>query len=292
MSSNGTVCSSITEQRINTSKNYICPKCNKNYDFQMAGNNFVGRIPLILNCKHSICQECVHKMYLSKDIVCAECHTSNFITDIECKKKADQVFSVNFYVFGALTYHKRYGYESSNINFKPAGFQFKQPMVNRGQEYRPNSFLSFNASPSQQNLDQINLKVDVPQQVCSQETCRKEAKVNCEDCDELYCTQCSDTIHNAAKGLKKHRIAQLSAGDCLELTEMCPLHTNALIEFFCNSCNKNLCCYCILNEHNGHLYYQMTRINDETKEEFRALIESAEEVLKRLMISEKVRSLR
>lgn len=136
---------------------------NATFSIPVGGHNFAGRIPLILNCKHSVCQECVYKMYPSKDIICPECHASNFITDLESKKKADQVFSINFYVFGALTYHKRYAYETSTVNFKPAGFQFKHSQQHRRQDYQPNSFLSF--SPTQQhNCSQLNLKVEERQQ--------------------------------------------------------------------------------------------------------------------------------
>lgn len=103
-------------------------------------------------------------MYPSKDIICAECRTSNYISDIEAKKKADHVFTVNFYVFGALAYHKRYSCESP-INFKPAGFQFRQASHNNNrQDVKPNSFLSFNASPTQQNFNQFaHLRPDIPQ---------------------------------------------------------------------------------------------------------------------------------
>lgn len=133
----------------------------------MAGNSFVGRLPVILNCKHTICQECVHKMYSSREIICGECHTSNFITDIEAKKKADQLFPVNQYVYGALSYHKRFGCDNSNVNFKPAGYQFKQPRHQPAQEHKPNSFLSFGMSPTQQpqnNPWAFAFKTEEPQQ--------------------------------------------------------------------------------------------------------------------------------
>jgi len=48
-----------------------CQTCDKQYNSQ-------NRVPkLLIQCGHSLCSECVDKLYSNKQLICPECSTTN-----------------------------------------------------------------------------------------------------------------------------------------------------------------------------------------------------------------------
>ena len=92
---------------------------------------------------------------------------------------------------------------------------------------------------------------------CSQAQCHQPATVYCRDCNENFCQSCVDKLHRSARGLKRHIIIPLSSRSSLHITETCPIH-NMLLEFACNTCQRNVCCYCVLTSHQNHEHEQIT----------------------------------
>lgn len=95
---------------------------------------------------------------------------------------------------------------------------------------------------------------------CSQVNCQKTAVFRCNDCDEIYCEVCCQNIHKAARGLQTHKISSCLHNLIPELAEKCTIHLESILEFQCTTCNKIVCCYCLINEHSGHSHHQINNL--------------------------------
>lgn len=74
----------------------------------------VGRVPLILQCKHTVCQECVCTCFADEQVVCVECQTISPITSKDARKLQD-AFPVNLYLLGLIYYLKPYAGDPSRL---------------------------------------------------------------------------------------------------------------------------------------------------------------------------------
>lgn len=86
----------------------------------VRNGSYIGRVPLILDCKHTICEECIRSKLCNNQANCPECEEA---FNIENEKSLQQVFPVNFYVLGLIYYAKPNMVSTMNTDSKPAGFR-------------------------------------------------------------------------------------------------------------------------------------------------------------------------
>lgn len=98
---------------------------------------------------------------------------------------------------------------------------------------------------------------------CSQKNCNSTASLRCSDCAEFYCEKCCDAIHKIARGFRTHKISPLSNVVLNDVKERCDEHVNGIKEFHCVTCDKDVCCYCVIKGHSGHDYYQLNQLVSE-----------------------------
>lgn len=73
------------------------------------------------------------------------------------------------------------------------------------------------------------------------------ATLACQQCSELYCTTCSETVHQGQ--MRHHRVAAADA----ELPRLCPVHASIQLDFYCCECSEIVCPECLLvGAHEGH----------------------------------------
>lgn len=90
----------------NEYKNYICPGCFQHFDVSVGRcNRYFGRIPFILNCQHTVCQDCIHKTE-ADNISCPVCHVSSDLPDRGGGDCLEEAFIPNFYILGLIAWAK------------------------------------------------------------------------------------------------------------------------------------------------------------------------------------------
>lgn len=237
------------------SKSFYCPKCTKNYEFQAKANVFLGRLPIILTCEHTICEDCIRTGFLNNLLVCPVCDLSYPCADLR-KNNIQEIFPVNYYIFGKILYSK------------PANdFSLMSQNPHLLQTHFRNQVMD-----AQSNLS--------PAIKCCQIKCGLAADFNCIDCEEYYCKECCDSIHKSAKGLKNHNIRNITDGGIPKITDRCKHHAQYVLDFYCKTCNENICMNCVVSNHRLHDIKNESEVQQEDKPYFEGLLVKAEEMLK------------
>lgn len=85
----------------------------------------MGRVPLLMPCSHTICEECIIRMAKDKKIDCKICNCN---MALENPENWPNLFPVDRYMFGALLNQNAIQTSSPNSNpkvFSPAGMTQK-----------------------------------------------------------------------------------------------------------------------------------------------------------------------
>ncbi|XP_072395834.1 RING finger protein 17-like isoform X2 [Diabrotica undecimpunctata] len=250
-------------------KLYKCPNCLLLFDCITRLNSVVGRVPLILTCQHTVCQECIPKMAKNHSVVCPICKdTSKLPTGYKYSNLQD-TFSPNFFLVGTILWLKSYGNNRSNISLAPVtGTDLKSEII----------------SPISSSISKHNAE-----KTCCFLTCNKNATIQCTECNDFYCEQCCNTIHKSAKSMWSHNRVPFEGNvtkkETLEL-ERCANH-NMHIEFYCTTCRLEVCCYCYIEHHDGHKKENLLKLEEDELEEFKIHKENARKILKQLIFSQK-----
>ncbi|VEN52474.1 unnamed protein product [Callosobruchus maculatus] len=249
--------SSITDT---DSRLYLCPGCSKSFEFISRANQLVGRVPLVLNCKHTTCQECVHRMALDDKIVCPQCHNPSVLADRRMIEDLQEVFPVNSCTLGIFVVSRCKGIQQRGA---PIGMVPVEQQMALKEIVAPNT------------------------QICAFYSCTKPAKLRCKDCNDVYCAECSVTIHKSGKSLWGHEQHPLEVSSDLNVSlEKCEEH-GMDVEFFCKDCKQGACCYCFLEKHEGHEKDNLAKLSEEEMKKFLNYRHNMEAILKQLMISER-----
>lgn len=136
---------------------YLCPKCNRKYEAQckfklllvqlkfitfllVHNGGYYGRVPLILNCTHNICEDCVRTLLsLSQTVACSQCHENSTVPD---KAKIQQYFQVNFHILGDLQYGRISNAEPFSLHMKPNGMRYKD-RASSSLEQKQDNYVSY-----------------------------------------------------------------------------------------------------------------------------------------------------
>lgn len=221
--------------------------------------NLTGRVPLILPCRHTMCEVCVRTASRQRQVTCPTCSESVPIDNKEVQLQ--EMFPVNFYVLG-LIYYSRPTVGDNMSSFRPIGFR-KQNVAQveavRAFEVASQGergiFVLFLLSVSKNSNVFIFFL-----ESCSSVECNKPAELECRECAVLYCASCCDNVHKMVRGFRKHKISPLMACNVKEISETCPVHAAAIIEYHCKDCEVDVCCHCFIQQHPGHSYYLVTEL--------------------------------
>ncbi|XP_022900215.2 RING finger protein 17 [Onthophagus taurus] len=246
----------VVPQSLNS---YICSKCNQFYDFQLSSNNtYIGRVPLLLKCKHTLCEECILSSMLKDKLECVECNDITIFNEKYSKDtKLQDIFPVNFYVFGMVLYYRRSRVLKPSFTFRPVQ---TDKMINNSLE-------------------------DETSMICCQLNCTNFVALKCFDSDYMLCETCLKLSHNSSAEVE-HDMVDLK-NFTPELQEKCLEHKSNVLEFACKQCDLKLCCYCVLNKHRDHDYHQLTQMNNEDLGKIEALLGEIENSLGYLRATDK-----
>ncbi|KAJ8921526.1 hypothetical protein NQ315_003144, partial [Exocentrus adspersus] len=230
-----------------TSGAFLCPGCSTNYDYYIKNNRYMGRIPLVLHCHHTCCQECIYKGVIANSFACPSCNEPSDLSDRSGNEHLQELFTFNYYVMGVITCTK------------PRG-------------YNPNKCNNLSLVPTQVTLNNRKVAIEPPTE--------SESEPDPEG-------ECSTVVHKSAKSLWSHIQVPFTNGNLSAELQKCPEHATMDVEFFCSTCDTGACCYCFIDKHEGHEKIYLSKLNKDELEELQTLKDEAEHVLRQLLISQK-----
>lgn len=234
-------------------KNYVCPNCKLPYNYIINSNSLTGKVPRILPCKHTICEECIKKSIQTKNHVqCTICLNTEF--------DKNHFYEYNHYILGQITCSR----------FNKAVMDF------------PNIVLT---SDSKNRTSSENKKLAITSHTnekCGFTSCMNSGTISCTECRGVYCESCDDALHKSGKQLQSHKRVLLQNAPLV--LQRCPDHSIDE-ELFCNDCGVNCCCYCILEKHEGHSRSYLSRLNDEEEVALKNAYENAKIKKQQLLVS-------
>jgi hypothetical protein len=92
----------------------------------------------------------------------------------------------------------------------------------------------------------INLKYDTYKCEYSH-FCKNEANKICDECQLLFCDNCTTEIHNIKENFNNHIVENI---DYNIIYEKCKQHPNCFINSYCTKCELKVCKICSLESHN------------------------------------------
>ena len=125
---------------------------------------------------------------------------------------------------------------------------------------------------------------------CSKIQCEKHAIAHCMKCELFMCETCLE-FHGSWPAFAKHTVLSIS-----ELTKAasknhamlrgkprCSKHESKVLKFYCQTCGKLVCRYCIDFDHakQNHLCVPVEDVADEKRQSFKTSVDSLEDKLKK-----------
>ncbi|CAG9856328.1 unnamed protein product [Phyllotreta striolata] len=244
---------------------FNCPNCTLQFDYYSVRGIFLtGRVPLILECEHTVCQECIHKLIReNKPIVCGSCKAQSTPLSFGPSKNTAQdlqaKFTPNYYLLGLLLCRKNCGNDPNAIGLVPA----------------------------RKTANDLSLFQPRTGEACCFLSCDKEATLRCMDCSDVYCQNCCTIVHKSAKSLWSHKQVPLIDDKKVSfLLEKCKEHDMAM-EYACKTCDVEVCCYCCVDDHANHTREHLSKLNEEQMKKLSINKVHAKRLLKHLQKSQR-----
>lgn len=95
---------------------------NINCSLSVRNDILTGRVPLILHCKHTLCEGCIRTASRQKQVTCPKCSAVSTLEKSDLKLQ--ELFPVNFYILGLIYYSRPAPGDHVMYDFKPSGFRF------------------------------------------------------------------------------------------------------------------------------------------------------------------------
>ena len=128
-----------------------------------------------------------------------------------------------------------------------------------------------------------------------------EEEVKCDECDEdepvvAYCPECNmffcqicNELHKRSKRFRGHGIVPLAELRCSKdvtiqpkaKAPMCKEHDIELL-FYCETCDKLVCLYCTVKEHNGHNHDTVKKMATKHRNELKEVTAPVDEMIRNL----------
>ncbi|CAH1119195.1 unnamed protein product [Phaedon cochleariae] len=251
-----------TNSNVNDNKFYICPGCSSKFDCFARYNYYTGKIPFVLNCKHTLCQECIYKSVLNNSLLCPVCKKPSALPPNTSIDNLQTAFLPNYHLIGLILWSK------AQVN----STKFNHILVS--------------AEPvSRKSLGNIfdGVEQESGEQCCFH-SCNKPATLRCQECNDVYCVNCSTVVHKSAKSLWSHKQTTITKRAVNLELEKCMEH-NMDVVYFCRTCELKACCYCIIEQHEGHDKDNLSRLSDSEMEELQTFKTKAQTILRQLIIS-------
>ncbi|XP_067684691.1 E3 ubiquitin-protein ligase TRIM45-like [Haliotis asinina] len=107
------------------------------------------------------------------------------------------------------------------------------------------------------------------------------ASAICFDCGHFLCGNCV-MAHRFMNRFKGHRVMSLEhlqlntdKGPMPDKPDICPQHSNKVLDHFCTTCSKPVCSDCILEHNEGHVCKPLTDVADDHIDSLRHLLANA-----------------
>ncbi|XP_050294112.1 uncharacterized protein LOC126734498 isoform X2 [Anthonomus grandis grandis] len=243
---------------------YCCPKCGNQYSSKNAHSRFSGKVPLILQCSHTVCQECIFQGLKNNKVNCPVCSKDSVITEEQTPVSiADMqtIFLPNFYILGVVSYYKFSSGTLKNLDN-----------------------LSFITTPTKPKAAVLPNLADR----CCFGACSKESTMYCPSCEGLYCKDCCTVMHKSTNKLMSHEPVpkRMQKQKFSLMLESCDTHPDMQVEFYCTECDVSGCCYCVLDGHAAHERAPLYHLNAEELKDFKTLKKEAEKALKEVLYTQ------
>lgn len=238
---------------------------------------------MILPCNHTICYECLQRTFKHhQKVTCCECKAT---TVPKPHSKVFDEFRPNFYLLGKILWAR---YSNVNCTPSPSSDTFRLiPQMEKELELIDDNF---GENDLIWKFDKI-LIFFVVLEKCSYVTCNKRAQLRCPECDDVYCNECSQNLHQSARAMWNHRPEKIVIKDKLSFElEICQdsEHNGMVMDLFCIKCNEYLCCYCVLEKHSDHERINLTKLEEMEKLEMEAFKERASKLHHTLLLTQLV----
>ncbi|KAK9889182.1 hypothetical protein WA026_004459 [Henosepilachna vigintioctopunctata] len=233
-------------------KSYICPSCKFPYNYFKNRNTLLGRLPRVLVCGHTTCEDCINKSFkTANSINCSIC--------FEVTMNKNQNLDYNYFVIGHILCSKMnsiIAVDNSDVSLISTGVNLREEAA-----------------------DEVRISKNFESK-CGLGGCLKQGTFRCFDCNEVYCEDCDEALHTSGKHLLSHR------RDCIENVtyelKKCPDHL-MFEDLHCVNCEENCCCYCMLEKHEGHSRIYLIRLNEDEEKQLKISYKVASKRLQELL---------
>ncbi|XP_971895.3 uncharacterized protein LOC660584 [Tribolium castaneum] len=169
-----------------------CPRCRIQFDYIKRVDT--TKVPLILPCKHTVCEDCIRRLCVLNNTACPICKEA-FTAPKGKVDKFHELFPPHFALIGHLLWEKNRPHGRKQFNFVSTG-------VTGGQ--KPPDLSDF-------DFDDIQSDTDESLAEFTFDKCKEHPtqliNIQCEQCEDLYCSYCFLDYHN---GHTSKRLCKLS----------------------------------------------------------------------------------
>ena len=125
---------------------------------------------------------------------------------------------------------------------------------------------------------------------CQGDSSSDAVKGFCCECHEFLCKACLD-YHKRNRKLQKHKVSLLDEMESVEeklKSMICEYncneqnHEKQVLDFYCETCNKPICNYCVVSQHKEHTFCPLSKAAHEQRTEMKKLQESVCNILHKL----------
>ncbi|KAK9301445.1 hypothetical protein QLX08_006191 [Tetragonisca angustula] len=231
-------------------RNVFCIQCKHQFFFR----EFVplrGVMPLLLNCGHIICDECV-KSFANKS-----CPICNVVS--QCDDNQTLALPLNIYTLGLMVMSHNRLIKSDDVDI---------------------SFSKSSASkPKQQGIKGL----------CYE--CGIQATIKCQQCTVLFCHICYSKIHGKALQNHSKIMLTKENNNSFNIINTCSEQCFEPVGYYCENCEISGCSHCMIKCHKNHNYLPLSKKNSELLVDFYDIFDRVSENLKRVQQVQKVSTL-
>ncbi|XP_006813672.1 E3 ubiquitin-protein ligase Midline-1-like, partial [Saccoglossus kowalevskii] len=244
-----------------------CPNCCHNFGTQDPSRPHGPRLPLLLQCGHTLCEGCITKLGKQrKSIHCPKCDSVTVV--------GEHGIFPDIYVLGLLSLNRKLSMDGAELAMiGRIGFTASKNGVRKKKKFKKRE-----QSAAAEGVS--------PDDMCD-ECGKKAATAHCIKCECNMCGVCFDKVHHASKILMKHQAFPLNKVTGT-VPLICPEHDDKKIDLYCDDCEKAICTHCVLfGEHKPHNYMSLEEKNKEVAVNIEPAVQVAMDTIEKLKSADK-----